>query len=152
MVKNTHADFIIEDICADGAYASKKNAEFAGDLGAQLYTPVEARVRDNHGPQHWRRVVALFRLHEDEFRAHYHQRSKVETVFSMVKTKFKGYVRSKNRVAQENEILCKFILHNFRVVIAGMYARGEPGTLLPEKRRGHLAHGRPEAISHDLHL
>jgi transposase len=132
LVQHTYEHFLVEEVTADGAYASKANVELVGKLGASPFIPVEDRVRDNHGPQHWRKMVALFRLQEDEFRAHYHQRSKIETVFSMVKRKFDGSVRGKHRVVQQNEILCKFILHNFRVVIMGLYARGEQPTFLKE--------------------
>lgn len=133
LVTNTAEHFPIEKISADGAYASKANALAAEAVGAVPYIPVEDRVRDDRGPEVWRRMVGCFRYREAEFRSHYHQRSKVETLFSMVKRCFGGAVRGKKRVVQTNELLCKFILHNFRVVTMGFYALGEEASFLKLK-------------------
>lgn len=130
LVANTAVHFTMKEISADGAYASHKNVLAADEVGAVPYIPVEERIRDNKGPEVWRQMVGCFRYREDEFRAHYHQRSNVETVFSMTKTKFGGFVRSKKRVVQENEILCKFILHNFRVVTMAFLSMGEQPRIL----------------------
>jgi len=51
---------------------------------------------------------------------HYHQRSNVETTFSMIKKKFGGALRSKSRTAQINEALCKVLAHNICVIIQSM--------------------------------
>jgi len=130
LVDNTATHFRVDEVSADGAYASVANAQAAVDVGAVPYIPVEARIRDNHGPECWRQMVGCFRYREPEFRRHYHQRSKIETVFSMVKKKFGGHVRCRKRVAQENELLAKFILHNFRVVTMGFFALGEDDRFL----------------------
>jgi len=42
----------------------------------------------------------------------------------MVKTKFGDKVKSKNNVAQENELLCKFIAHNIVVLIHESFELG----------------------------
>jgi transposase len=56
-----------------------------------------------------------------EFLAHYHQRSNVETIFSMIKGKFRERLRSKSTTAQVNEALGKVLCHNLCVVIQSMY-------------------------------
>ena len=57
----------------------------------------------------------------EEFLAHYHKRSNVETTFSMIKSKFGERLRSKTETAQANEALCKVLCHNLCVVIQSMY-------------------------------
>ena len=57
----------------------------------------------------------------DEFLAHYHKRSNVESVFQMIKSKFGEKLRSKNETAQINEALTKVLCHNLCVVIQSMY-------------------------------
>jgi len=52
---------------------------------------------------------------------HYHQRSNVESAFNMVKAKFGDKLKSKNKVAQHNELLCKLIAHNIVVLIHEMF-------------------------------
>ena len=58
-----------------------------------------------------------YQLRRDEFLPHYHQRSNIESMVSMVKAKFRDSVRSKTDVAMRNEVLCKFLCHNICVVI-----------------------------------
>jgi transposase len=48
---------------------------------------------------------------------HYHKRSNVESIFSMIKRKFGHTLRSRSEVGQVNEILCKALAHNICVLI-----------------------------------
>jgi transposase len=65
----------------------------------------------------WRRAFHYFQLHKDEFLEHYHKRSNAESTFSAIKKKFGETIKSKNRKAQINEMLCKIIAYNITVVI-----------------------------------
>ena len=56
--------------------------------------------------------------------AHNHKRSNVETVFSMIKSKFGDALRSKAERAQINEALCKVLCHNICCLIQSMYELG----------------------------
>jgi transposase len=70
----------------------------------------------------------LFHYRREEFLEHYHQRSAVESAFSMMKAKFGSSVRSKSEQGQVNEVLCKVLAHNVCVVIRAMHELGiEPG-------------------------
>jgi transposase len=60
----------------------------------------------------------LFSYQRDTFLARYHQRSNVETTFSMITAKFGDSLRSKSEVGQFNEVFCKVIAHNLCVLIA----------------------------------
>jgi len=60
----------------------------------------------------------LFAYQRDAFLSRYHQRSNVETTFSMIKAKFGGSLRSKSDVGQMNDVLSKVIAHNLCVLIA----------------------------------
>ncbi len=62
-------------------------------------------------------MLHYFRYKQAEFLEHYHQRSNVESTFSMVKRKFGDSVRSKTNTAMINEVLCKFLCHNLCVLI-----------------------------------
>ncbi len=59
-----------------------------------------------------------------EFMRHYHQRSNVESVFSMIKGKFGDAVRSKSDVGQVNEVLAKVLCHNMCVLIRATHDLG----------------------------
>ena len=59
-----------------------------------------------------------------EWRTHYHQRSNVETTFSMIKGKFGDSVRAKSYHGQVNEILLKVLCHNICVLIQAIHEIG----------------------------
>ena len=63
-------------------------------------------------------------FNRENFLQHYHKRSNVETVFSMIKAKFGSSVRAKSPIAQVNEVLCKVLCHNICVLIQSIYELG----------------------------
>jgi transposase len=66
----------------------------------------------------------MFHFNQAEYAAHYHKRSNVESVFSMIKAKFRDHVRSKTDVAMVNEVLCKILCHNICVLIQESHELG----------------------------
>ena len=67
-----------------------------------------------------RKTFHYFQLHREEFDNYYHKRSNAESTFHAIKRKLGENLRSKNRVAQENELLCKIIAYNITVLIHEM--------------------------------
>src|SRR4051812_13419445 len=65
-----------------------------------------------------------FSLRREDYLAHYHKRSNVESTFSMIKAKFRDHVRSKTDVAMKNEVLCKIICHNICCLIQESHELG----------------------------
>lgn len=63
------------------------------------------------------------------------QRSNAETVFHMIKIKFKDNVRSKTKIAQINELLCKVLAHNIYVVIQEINELGIRGEFIFEETK-----------------
>jgi len=72
----------------------------------------------------WKKAFHYFQLHRDEFEEHYHKRSNAESTFSAIKNKFGEIIKSRNRVAQENEMLCKIIAYNITMLINAMFELG----------------------------
>ena len=72
----------------------------------------------------WERMYHFFAFRRDEFLTHYHQRSNVESTFSMIKRKFGDSLRSKTDTAMKNEALCKVLAHNLCCVISAWYELG----------------------------
>ena len=80
--------------------------------------------RDADGWPAWDKAFHYYSLNQDEFFDYYHNRSNVESTFSMIKRKFGEPLRSKTDVAQVNEALCKILCHNICCVIQSMYELG----------------------------
>ena len=85
-------------------------------------------LKVNSGPGEpgslWERMYGYFTFRRPEFLARYHQRSNVESTFSMCKAKFGDSVRSKIETAMKNEALAKFVCHNLCCLIASWYELG----------------------------
>lgn len=132
LLETTAGRFSVKEVTADKAYLSRDNLMAIDSVGAVPYIPFKEGT--GHGKnmgkgmekknELWRRMYHYYQYRQDEFFDHYHQRSNAETVFSMVKMKFGGAVRSKKKVPQFNEVLCKFICHNICVLIKSIYELG----------------------------
>jgi len=112
-------------VVADKGYLSKTNYQVASDFGLEAYIPFKSNSLNRSGhrgsPAAWRKAYYLFQAQRDEFDRRYHRRSNVEAVFSALKRKFGENIRSKNSVAQVNEVLCKLIAYNLSVVVHEMF-------------------------------
>jgi transposase len=123
LVDMTAENFAVREVSADKAYASVRNYDAIERYRA---TPFIA-FKVNHtgrGSKLWEKMFLHFQLRREDFLAHYHKRSNVESTFSMIKAKFRDHVRSKTPVAMVNEVLCKIICHNICVLIQEMHELG----------------------------
>ena len=98
--------------------------EVAVAIGAVPYISFKTGSIADNGCDTWRKMFHFYQFNRQEFLAHYHKRSNVETTFSMLKRKFGASVRSKTPVAQVNEILAKVICHNLSALVHSIYELG----------------------------
>ncbi|MFA4936477.1 MAG: transposase, partial [Candidatus Methanoperedens sp.] len=87
-------------------------------------TPKNNATGKSRGNALWWKMFLYFQLNQEDFMKHYHKRSNVESTFNMIKAKLGDKLKSKNFVAQKNELLCKLIAHNIIVLIHEMYELG----------------------------
>ena len=80
----------------------------------------------------------LYNLNRDEYLAHYHKRSNVESTFSMIKAKFGDQLRSKTDTAMANEALCKVLCHNICCLIQSTTNSGSRRLEMAGCRRSDL--------------
>jgi len=126
LLEGTLKNFKMKEISADMGYSSEKTLGIILSYGAVPFIPFNRNVkntRENKLPI-WNIMFRFFRDNKEEFNRHYHKRSNVESVFSMMKRKFGPNVRGKSSLAQENEVLCKALCHNICVLIQEMFELG----------------------------
>lgn len=123
LVASTAPRFRLEEVSADKAYLGHANLACIEAAGAVPYGPFKSNSLDKGSPA-WRRMWAHFLMRQEDFLAHYHRRSNVESTFSAIKRKFGGAVRSKWFTAQVNEVLCKLLLHNLACIVHAMHELG----------------------------
>ncbi len=118
LVRQTVEQFEVKEVSCDRAYSSRANLQLIADEGATPFIPFKSNVRGKRSSSSaWKKMYHYFMYKHDDFMEHYHKRSNVETVFHMIKTKFRNNLRSKTQTAQINELLCKILAHNICVVI-----------------------------------
>lgn len=121
LLHQTTINFDVKEVSADKAYLSKANLDAVIAAGGVPYIPFKANSTGGKGSSLWKKLFHFYQFRHDEFLEHYHRRSNVETVFSMIKGKFGDSVRAKNEVAQENEVLCKVLAHNLCVLVRSIH-------------------------------
>jgi hypothetical protein len=127
LLETTINNFEPKNVSADMAYLSHENLYTVALAGASPLIPFKSNSSPN-GSRLWEKFFHYFHVHREEFLRRYHQRSNVESTFSMVKAKFGDSVRSKTDVAMKNEVLAKFLCHNICCVIQSIYEYGiDPG-------------------------
>lgn len=140
LLNRTGERFKVRSLAADKAYISHKNLDAIVAAGGFPLIPF--KDHHNRGGSYWRgkgggknpeasralwkRMYDYYNGNRREFLDSYHQRSNVETTFSMIKAKFGAYVRSRTLTAQINEVLCKVLCHNLCCLVHAAYeAPGE---------------------------
>jgi transposase len=120
--------FRVKELSADKGYDSFSNRCLTLVKGGIPYIPFREGEKNKPNPsgksELWKRMYHFYKFQEAEFKAHYHKRSNVETVFSMIKAKFGERIRSKTDTSQTNEVLCKVLCHNLCCLIQSMYELG----------------------------
>jgi transposase len=126
LVDATAEHFTINQVSADKAYLSVDNLRAVENVGGMPFIRFKENSRPNHRTKDslWRNLYYFFKLHNDKFKAFYHQRSNVETTFSMIKRKFGEKLKCKTEKAQINELLCKVLCHNLCCVVQSIYELG----------------------------
>ena len=122
LVKKTSEGFTINEVSADMAYSSRLNLQLVVNAGGKAYIPFKKNATGRAaGSALWKKMYHYFQLNRDEFMEHYHKRSNIEATNAAIKRKFGETLKSKNPIAQVNELLAKIIAYNLTVVIHEMY-------------------------------
>ncbi len=104
-----------EHVYGDKAYISRRNVQYITDLGAYpAIEPKRGLKGWSRGYWGYKQLIVEYRSDPVEWKdTHkYGKRSLVETVFSMMKVRFTGSLRSRRYKEQRRELLIKVILHN----------------------------------------
>ena len=123
LLARTVPNFNVEELSCDMGYLSNLNLMTIEAHNVKPFIPFKSNSQGSGSPA-WERLWRQFWFHKDDFLKHYHKRSNVESMFSALKRKLGGSVRSKNITAQYNEVLCKILAYNITVVINAMYEVG----------------------------
>lgn len=123
LVESTAKNFTMKEVSADKGYSGEPAHQAIDKVGAVPYIAFKSNTTGGVGGI-FKKMFHYFQLNQEEFLAHYHQRSNVESTVMMVKSKFGDAVRSKTDVAAKNEVLAKILCHNICCLISAIYELG----------------------------
>ena len=124
--------FTLSEVSADKGYLAASNLAAIEARGAAAFVPFKSNSQGETGPEVWRRLFHYFSLEREKWLTHYHKRSNVETVFSMIKAKFGPAIRSKSEAGQVNEVLLKVLMHNLCCLVQAIHEIGLAPTFWQE--------------------
>lgn len=145
LVKETRKHFEIGEVSADKAYLSVENFEAVAECGGQAFIAFKGNSTGAAGGL-FEKAFHYFQFNQEEYLAHYHKRSNIESTFSAIKRKLGADVVSKNPVAMTNEVLCKIICHNLTCLIQEQEHLGIVPVFWKDEEPNEPAHAEPPAI------
>lgn len=115
LVNETAETFRIREVSGDKAYLSLDAMETVAAHGGTAFIAFKENSTGAKGGL-FEKMFHYFKFNSEEYMAHYHKRSNVESTFSSIKRKFGDNVRSRTDTAMRNEVFCKILAHNLCVV------------------------------------
>jgi transposase len=123
LVDTTAKNFDVKEVSADKGYSSREVHEQIAKVGATPYVAFKINATGEKGGM-YAKMFHYFQFKREDFLAHYHRRSNVESTVMMIKTKFGDSLRSKSDTAMRNEVLAKVLCHNICCLISAVYELG----------------------------
>jgi transposase len=123
LVDTTAKNFDVKEVSADKGYSSRIAHDAVAKVGAVPFIAFKANTTGGVGGL-YQKMFHYFSFNREDFLAHYHRRSNIESTVMMIKSKFGDAVRSKSEVAAKNEVLAKVLCHNICCNISAIYELG----------------------------
>src|ERR1700730_17363698 len=89
LLEKTAQNFAMAEVSGDKAYSSREMIAMVEEMGAAPFIPFRSNstVKPEKKAPAWDRLFHFYNFRRDEFLAHYHKRSNVESAFSSMKRK-----------------------------------------------------------------
>ena len=114
---------ILGIVFADMGYLSRANFQLCMDKKGCLFVPFKKNSRGgSRGSSAWKFAFNLWKKCKWIYENIYHQRSKVESVFSVIKKRFGDKVNCKSAIMRRKEIALRLIAYNLKILICYQYA------------------------------
>ncbi len=110
-------------ILADLGYLARKNFQFVVDRKGALFIPFKSNstAKPKSKPA-WKFSFNLWKKLNTIYMSIYHQRSKIEAVFSALKKRYGDELYCKKYYMRRREMALRFIAYNLRILICIVYA------------------------------
>lgn len=105
-------------VFADKGYSSRKNFQLCADRKGCAFIPFKKKAKANpNSCPAWKFAFNLYKKCNWIYMNIYHQRSKIEAVFSAVKKRYGDSFKCKRRVMKRKEVALRFIAYNVFIIL-----------------------------------
>ncbi|MEK6914982.1 MAG: transposase [Nanoarchaeota archaeon] len=109
--------FDLNTVLADAGYLSKRHYELTEELGIQnAFINFRSNSKFGGGSKAWNTAFNLYKKNHERFRDAYRYRWGVEGVISTIKRRSMNWLRTRNDVARDNELMLKALIHNLVII------------------------------------
>ena len=110
-------------VFADKGYLSRKNFQFSADRKGALFAPFKSNstCKPQSHPA-WKFAFNLWRKFNIAYMNIYHQRSKIEAVFSAVKKRYGDSFKCRDKKMRRKEVALRFIAYNAFIMLCYNYS------------------------------
>lgn len=114
---------ILGIVFADMGYLSRKNFQFCADRNGCAFIPFQKRNKPSpKSCPAWKFALNLWKNMNNFYMSIYHRRSRVESIFSVIKKRFGDKVNCKSASMRRKEIALRLIAYNLKILICYKYA------------------------------
>ena len=111
-------------VFADKGYLSRKNFQLVADKKGALFCPFKkGNTANPDGYPAWKFAFNFWKKLNWVYMNIYHQRSKIEAVFSALKKRYGDKLYCKKANMRRKEMALRFIAYNLRIIICYKYAK-----------------------------
>ena len=123
LVKLLRTFKILGLVFADMGYLSRINFQFCADKKGALFSPFKrnSTAKPNGCPA-WKFAFNLWKKCNLTYKGIYHQRSKIEAVFSAVKKRYGDSFKCKRKTMRRKEIALRFVAYNVFIMLCYNYS------------------------------
>jgi hypothetical protein len=110
-------------VLADKGYSSRANYQFVADKHGAMFAPFKKNATGrSKGNPAWKVAFALWQKIRTIYESIYHQRSKIECVFSALKKRYGDRLLCRKQGMRRKEMALRFLAYNLRLFICWKYA------------------------------
>lgn len=110
-------------VLADKGYSSRKNYQLTFDKNGALFVPFKSNATGkSKGSPSWKITFLIWKKFRTFYDSIYHQRSKIEAVFSALKKRYGDELYCHGVGMRRKEMAMRFLAYNVRLFICWKYA------------------------------
>lgn len=116
------------NVMADKGYLSRKNFQFVYDRNGQAFIPFKEGKKKGStaSPKShpaWKLAFSFWKVLNGLYMSIYHQRSRIESVFSALKKRYGDKLNCKSAKMRRKEMSLRLIAYNIRILICTKHAK-----------------------------